>query len=84
MPIPREVSKVGKQWIINIAYTIIGDDFADWVMNVVTERNLKIQKDQNLMINIDPEIKEAWSNSTLVSRKWPINILFILLTNYSS
>jgi len=69
MPIPREIAKVGKQWIINIAYTIIGDDFADWVMQVVTNRNLKIQKDHNLMINIDPEIKAAWQRSTLVSCK---------------
>jgi len=71
MPIVREMQKVGKQWIINVAYTIIGDQFAEWVMNMVTERNLKVQREGNKMINIDPEIKAAWQQSTHISCKSP-------------
>ena len=60
---------MGKQWIINVAYTIIGDQFADWVMQMITERNIKVQTEQNKMINIDPEIKAAWQQSTHISCK---------------
>ena len=69
MPDEPDLPKTPKQWIINVAYTIIGQPFADWVMQVVTERNMKLQQEQNLMINIDPEVKAAWAQSTLVSCK---------------
>ena len=32
MPILKEMTKLPKQWIVNVAYTLLGDPFADWVM----------------------------------------------------
>ena len=48
-------------------YTIIGDDFQDWVDERITARNAKIANDQNLSIQMDPEIAELFRNSTSVS-----------------
>ena len=61
--------KLPKGWIANVAYTLVGDDFATWIMNQVDARNLKIAQDRNLMINLDPEIAAAFAASTSVARK---------------
>ena len=69
MPIEKEMDKLPKGWIANVAYTLVGDDFATWIMNQVDARNLKIAQDRNLMINLDPEIAAAFAASTSVARK---------------
>ena len=69
MPILKEFPKLPKQWIINVAYTLLGDQFADWVMGQIEARNAKVAKERDLMINVDPEVAEAWTNSTFVSCK---------------
>ena len=70
MPIERELIKLPKQWIVNMAYTLIGDDFFNWMMMKVQERNQKVIKDRDLMITVDPEIMAAWQASTAVACKF--------------
>ena len=31
LPVPKEVKKLPKQFLVNLAYSIVGDDFAAWV-----------------------------------------------------
>ena len=69
MPIFKEMAKLPKQWIVNVAYTILGEPFADWVMSQIEARNTKVAKERDLMINVDPAIAAAWQQSTHVSRK---------------
>ena len=69
MPCVKELPKLPKQWISNVAYTVIGEDFASWVMEVVEYRNQKLAVENNLMINVDPAVAQAWQMSTAVSCK---------------
>ena len=60
MPIQKEMIKLPKQWIINVAYSLIGDPFSNWVMEQVEARNRKVAVQKDLMINIDPDVAAAW------------------------
>ena len=58
-----------KQWLINVAYSGIGDDFSVWAQKQINARNAKVTKEKNMMVNIDPEVLAAFNASTHVSRK---------------
>ena len=44
LPEKRDIHKVPRQWIVNIAYAIIGEDFADWVNVAIANRNMEVAK----------------------------------------
>ena len=69
MPIVKELPKLPKQWICNVAYSLIGDPFRDWVMEQVEARNQKQAVERNLNIAVDPAIGALLMASTHVSRK---------------
>ena len=47
------------QWLLNVSYTLIGDDFARFVRERVDQRNEKLADRQDLNIAIDPEILQV-------------------------
>lgn len=51
-------------------YTIIKKPFSDWVSNLIETRNHKIAVDKNLLIDMDPDVAEAYAASTAVSSKY--------------
>ena len=59
-PIDREMEKLPKQWIVNVIYSSIGKDFADWVKARVIERNTNIVKVRQLGIDMDPGVFAAF------------------------
>ena len=69
LPIEKERFKLPKQWIVNITYTIAGEQFAEWVKNAIEERNNKVTVEKDMMINMDPDIHQAFRASTHVSCK---------------
>lgn len=68
-PVKKEIKKLPKQWIINMAYTVLGHSFADWVHKQIEARNEKVTKEKNLLIDMDPDIARAFAQSTAVSCK---------------
>ena len=56
LPIDKEIHKLTRQYLANIIYTIVGQPFSQWVDNIVEQRNSKIKSEQQLMINMDPEV----------------------------
>ena len=58
-----------KNYVANIMRTIIGPDFDNWVNQRIEERNQKMLTEHNMMISVDPQIYQAYMNSTNVSRK---------------
>jgi len=38
-PDKRDIPKLPRQWVINVAYTIIGPEFQEWVDSQVSARN---------------------------------------------
>jgi hypothetical protein len=54
LPILKELEKIPKQWLCNLLYSVIGDDFARWVSERIKERNERVTVLRDLNINIDP------------------------------
>ena len=65
----REVDKLHRQYIANVIYTIAGAPFHQWVEGVMADRTRKIQQEQNLMIEMDPEVLRTFQASSAVSGK---------------
>ena len=65
--IEREIKKCHREFIANIIYTIVGQPFKDWVASVADARNEKIIVDQDLQINMDPQIFAVFQASSAVS-----------------
>ena len=63
MPIEREIEKIPKQWIINVAYTVIGESFSAWAYDQIKVRNDKVKKEKDLNIAMDPKIADMFMNS---------------------
>ena len=74
LPIAKELKAINKQFIVNVAYSVIGEEFREWVKDLVHERNDDITKKKQLMINMDPEIAKAFSASTAVSSKCRLSL----------
>ena len=68
-PPEKEIPKLPRQWIINVIYTLMGQNFSDWVSLRCVERNDKIKDKKQLNIKLDPEIAQAFRNSQTVSGK---------------
>ena len=66
-----EIPKVPKQWLCNIGYTVIKEPFARWVQKQIKDRNEKVATDQNIWIDMDPNVAAAYQASTAVSCKYP-------------
>ena len=67
LPNEKEIPKLPKQYLANVVYTVCGDRFHNWVSKKIEERNVRVQNDKDLMINVDPIIAAAFNNSTAVS-----------------
>ena len=70
MPIVKEVMRLPKQFIINVAFSIIGDPFKNWIMDMVHQRNQKVTKEKDMLIAMDPAVFQAYQASTAISRKY--------------
>jgi len=60
LPCEKEIVKLPKQFLINVIYTIVGEDFSNWVKAKINERNAKITTEKNMIINVDPAIALAF------------------------
>ena len=69
-PDSREMPKIPRQWTINVCATLIGDDFVNWVKAAIEERNENMKVEQQLFIDMDPELAEAFNRSNHVARKY--------------
>jgi hypothetical protein len=68
-PEVKEQAKLPRQWIINVLYSTIGQDFAFFVKTRTEERNQKIYVKKDLSVAIDKDVLAAFNKSTLVSSK---------------
>ena len=61
------MEKLPRAYIANVIFTIVGARFKQWVDEVIATRNKKIVEEQNLAIDMDPEIYAAFQASQHVS-----------------
>ena len=64
------MAKLPRQWIINLIYSIVGDEFRTWVSQQVKDRNEQVAEKRDLMIELDPEIAAAFGSSVNISSKY--------------
>ena len=69
LPIIREVRKMPRAYLCNLIYTLVGEEFKKWVNRRCQQRDESIATEQNLNIQLDPKIAEAFLASTAISRK---------------
>ena len=53
-PIWKEMAKLPKQWVVNVAYTTLGNPFKEWIKQAIEDRNEKVTIKKDLNINMDP------------------------------
>ena len=56
LPDVIEIRRLPKEFLANVAYTVIGQPFADWVRQQIEIRNEKLAVDQQIHIELDPEL----------------------------
>ena len=55
-----ECKTVPRQWLINICFSILGDQFALWIHNQIVARNNRVATKGNMFIEMDAEVAEAF------------------------
>ena len=50
-----------------MAYSILGETFSSWVKQQIDERNARVAEKGDLMIEMDPEVRAAFMESTAIS-----------------
>ena len=61
--------KLPRQWIINVVYSVIGEQFRQWVSTSIKKRNDELADKRDLLIELDPEIAKAFRSSVNISSK---------------
>ena len=69
LPDMIEIPRLPKEYIANVAFTVLGKPFGDWVKGQIEMRNYKITTEKQLNIDIDPELAAAFNASSAVSSK---------------
>ena len=64
-----ELPKTPKQWVSNVITSVVGEPFTKWVKKQVQARHAKVAVQNDLMIQMDPEIAKVFQQSTAVSSK---------------
>lgn len=59
-----------KQWVVNVAASLLGKKFTDWVTDKIKHRNEKVAIERDVMISVDPDIAAAFQGSSAVSREY--------------
>ena len=70
LPDLKEIPRLPKEFLGNIACTVLGNVFSDWVKEQIEARNAKVLVDRNNNIEMDPEMAAAFQQSTAVSSKY--------------
>ena len=61
---------IPRQFIIDITYTVMGDAFKKWAKLRIKARNEKIKENQDLELELDPEVAKAFQASHNISSKF--------------
>ena len=68
-PDESEIRKLPKQWIVNVAFSILGTTFSSFVKEAIEDRNENVAIKGNMFIEMDPEVHKAFMDSSSVSCK---------------
>ena len=69
LPDERDISRLPRQFIVNVLFTIMGEPISDFVKKSIKARNDAVAENRNLIIELDPEIAAAFAKSINISSK---------------
>ena len=69
-PLTKELTKMSRKYICDVIYSIVGDEFEEWVNARVNLRHEKMAEKKDLMLSLDPEIARCYEASQALSRKF--------------
>jgi hypothetical protein len=61
LPDERDWDRLPRQYMLNLVYTLSGDNFSNWVASNIDARNNELAAKQDLMIEMDPQIAKAFA-----------------------
>ena len=64
LPTLKELEKVPNSWLCTVIYTVVGEQFSNWVKHKIQERNQKVTVLRDLDIKIDPKVLAAFNCSS--------------------
>ena len=67
MPVEKEIKRLPKQWICDVAMSTIGEPFKKWVSQRIEAQNKKVAVEKDIFIAMDEEVARAFRDSTAVS-----------------
>ena len=67
----REIKKLPRDYVASLLYSIIGKPFDAWVQRRIEERNEKIAEEKDMNAELDPDVYDAYVNSSSISGKYP-------------
>ena len=70
-PDPKDREYLPKEWICNVAASVIGADFRAWIKEQISERDDGLKKKEGMEVLMDPEIYKTFQASKQVSSKYP-------------
>ena len=63
----HELVKLPRAWVINVGASVVGQPFVDWCSERIVTRNREMAKERNLLIQMDPQLAQAFERSMAVS-----------------
>ena len=69
LPDRRDWHRLPRGWLINLFHSVVGRPFAQWVGSAIDERNEKLTVKQDLLIEMDADIADAFLKSKSFSSK---------------
>ena len=77
-----EIESLHRAYIANVIYTIVGENFQEWVEKKLKERTKKLCSERDMNISMDPEIYKIFKSSTSISGKFNFDIVSDLLYQF--
>ena len=68
-PEDRDIHRLPRYWVLNVAYSCLGNTWKDFVDNLVNTRHESLKVAKGLTIEMDPTIAEIFQRSTAVSSR---------------
>ena len=69
LPDERDIVNVPREYLIYVIYSVDGDQFGQWVDEIVLQRNKQIKLKNDQYIQLDPKIVKIFAQATHSSRK---------------
>ena len=65
-----EIESLHRGYVANVIYTVVGENFQEWIDKKLKERTKKLCTSRDMNITMDPEVYKIFKASTSISGKY--------------